>query len=153
MDIIKQPRRHRPQLGMTLVELSAVVGILGLLAVMALPNLTSILTRSEGKRDIEEVIGIFKVARAQARSELIQVTLDIQGSEIVLTPNGGTEARYAFGQRIASVTIGTGDGTLTFEPAGGTLEMNPTAVTITTTEGAVTTATVFPAIGSMRVQL
>lgn len=152
MQLPIKSRSMASQSGMTLVELSAVVGIMGLMAALALPNLTSILTRSEGQRDIEELVGVFKVARAKARSELIQVTLDVQGNEVVMTPAGGTVVRYPFGQRINTVVIATGDGTLTFEPAGGTQEMNPSIITITTTEGLNTTCTVYPAIGSMRVE-
>ena len=140
------------EVGITLIELCITVAIIGLVASLSVPSLKNMFTRSKDERDRVEFASQLHQVRSKARSELRQIDLEMDGLELVISPASETPTRYRVGENIASVSIASFDGTLSFLPQGGTTEANPTVITLTHYSGRVGTLRVYPAIGSMRVE-
>lgn len=136
--------------GTTLLELSITLAIAGVLATIAVPNLTAMRVRAAEERDVMEVHSFLEEARSRAHIRLRAVTVELSGGALVATQEGAQVARQPLGDEIKAYAVDTGDGRITFNAEGGLDEDGPITVTLTSDEGRVQTLQIFPAIGSMR---
>ena len=82
-------RTTRPAQGFTLVELMVTVAVLGILAMIAVPSMTSLVSTSRVKGQAEEVTSLMQVARSEAirRNQRVTACASASGTSCSASAN------------------------------------------------------------------
>ncbi|ALC89789.1 hypothetical protein AM500_08390 [Bacillus sp. FJAT-18017] len=82
-------RKMKDQRGLTLIELLAVIVILGIIAAIAIPSIGGLITKTKNDAKVAEAIQIINAAKLSRASNASITQWDDDGS---LTPSGGGTA-------------------------------------------------------------
>lgn len=148
----KAPSRQqwRNQHGFTLLELSVALAIAGVLATIAVPNLSLMAQRMQSQRSITEVTTFVEKARSQAHISLTPATLTLTGRILEADQGGTVFDSIELDDTLTVMSINTPSSTLTFNSGGGHDEGGPISMHISTQMGDTEVLLIFPAIGSVR---
>jgi type IV pilus assembly protein PilA len=113
--------RRKRQAGFTLIEVMIVVAIVGIVSVLAVPNIGEWLARYDLKQSMSEVAGDLNLAKLVAMNRNRQATVTIQMAGSLVQVSGISGGREIFGTRILPSRINArpgGTATVNFSSMG-----------------------------------
>lgn len=132
------------QNGMTLMEMMIVLALAGIVAGMAIPNLSGLLSRTKSRCALEEIASELRLARqlAVTHRERVHVKFDLdqRAISVHLVNSGMVHHSYHYGDKDIMIDEPSAGPEILFHPSGRTA--TATTIQLHTPEGETRTMTV-----------
>lgn len=133
----------------TLLEITVVLTVMGVLLAIAVPRVSSLRDRSAVKAGIDEVAGLFATARAAAiaRRGMVAVVFDTAAGSVEVRAGGRTLARRSL-RSSYGIALGSNRDSAVYDPRG--LGYGLTNLTVTVRVGTMVDTLTMSRLGRVR---